>query len=161
MGYLRHNNRKDRTNKLTKLSRELPTFLDRMDKNESMRLIRLWRGWDDLMGEMADMARPLGHRGTKLILAAEDPIVVQEASYLAPLILETVNNYLGEEVFDKVLFELINGRVPLGGQPAQRDPKPSAIYKKPSALGTLKDDIDPDSPVGKCYRAYLKIFEED
>ncbi len=161
MGYRRHYNKKGRANRLTRLSRELPRMLERMDTNGSLQLVRLWRAWDDLMGDMADMARPLGHRGKKLILAAEDPIVVQEASYLAPLILETVNNYFGEEVFDKVLFELLNGRVPLGRQRAAARPVQPLKYKKPSALGALNDKLDPDSAIGRCYRAYQKIFEEE
>jgi len=33
--------------------------------------------------------------------------------------------------------------------------------KKPGVLGTLDSKIDPDSAVGKCYRAYQKIFEEE
>lgn len=161
MGYLRHYNRKDRRNRLTRLNRELPKLLRRIDTDNSLRLVRLWKAWDELMGEMADMARPLGHRGRKLILAAEDPIVVQEATFLAPLILETVNTFFGEEVFDKVLFELLNGRVPLGGQSTETRPEPLMKYKKPSALGALNDTLDPDSAIGKCYRAYQKIFEEE
>ncbi|WP_147820376.1 DUF721 domain-containing protein [Salidesulfovibrio onnuriiensis] len=161
MGYRRHYNKKGRANRLSRLGRVLPGMLEKLDTDNNLKLVRLWRAWDGLMGDMADMARPLGHRGRKLILAAEDPIVVQEASYLAPLILETVNNFFGEEVFDKVLFELLNGRVPLGRQRATARREPPLKYKKPSALGALNDTLDPDSAIGRCYRAYQKIFEEE
>lgn len=123
--------------------------------------MRLWRAWDEIMGEMAAMARPLGHRGRKLILAAEDPMVMQEAQFLGPMILHRINEFLGQEVFDKVVFELLNGRIPLD---EQKSPKPvtgSPKPQKPKDLGKISDKLDPDSPVGKCYRAYQRVFSDE
>ncbi len=109
------------------------------------------------MGEMAPLARPLGHRGTKLILAAEDPMIMQEAQFLAPMILEKVNGYFQQEVFDKVVFELLNGRVPLDGEIRPETPEPPRKLKKPEKLGGLEKELDPDSllegaigPTGEC-----------
>lgn len=144
-----------------RIGSQLMPLLEKFDTGDNMRMVRLWRAWDELMGDMADMARPLGHRGNKLILAAHDPVVVQEAHYLAPLILEIVNRFFGEEVFDKVLFELLNGRVPLGRHKTAKKPLAPMKRKKPGVLGTLNSTIDPDSAVGKCYRAYQQIFEEE
>jgi hypothetical protein len=124
-------------------------------------MVKLWRAWDDLMGEMAPLARPLGHRGSKLILAAEDPMIMQEAQFLAPMILDKINSFLGEEVFDKVVFELLNGRVPLDGKIPTEQPAPKRKLKKPKSLGKLNKELDPDSPVGKCYRAYQRMFTEE
>jgi len=136
----------------------LPRFLNKLDTTGGYALVKLWRAWDELMGEMASMARPLGHRGTKLILAAEDPMIMQEAQFLAPMILEKINVFLGEEVFDKVVFELLNGRVPLDGEIRPEAPEPPRKLKKPKKLGNL--NLDPDTPIGKCYRAYRRMFEE-
>ena len=156
--YLRHHSRAGRTGRTVSLSRSLPSFLDGLDTKGSRDLIRLWRSWDDLMGEMGSLARPLGHRGKKLILAAEDPMVMQEAQFLAPLILETVHGFLGQEVFDKVVFELLNGRTPLDGAIRPEAPEPPRKLKKPEELGKL--ELDPDSPLGKCYRAYKRMFKK-
>ncbi|NDV20211.1 DUF721 domain-containing protein [Pseudodesulfovibrio sp. JC047] len=143
-----------------KTSDLMPRFLDKLDTTGGAALVRLWRSWDDLMGEMAAMARPLGHRGTRIVLAAQDPIVMQEAQYLAPMMLQKINEYLGEEVFDKVVFELLNGRVPLDEVIRPEAPEPPRKLKRPKNLGHVDDQLDPDSPVGKCYRAYRRMFDD-
>lgn len=158
--YLRHHSRRGRTNRVVRVGGALPTMLGKLDTTGGLRLVRLWKAWDELLGEMAPMARPLGHRGSTLVLAAEDPMVMQEAQFLAPLILSKITDFFGEEVFDKVVFELLNGRVPLDGAIRPEAPKPPRKLKKPEQLGSLEDELDPDSPLGRCYRAYRKMFDE-
>ena len=153
--------RAGRTFKVLQINSALPKFLNKLDTTGGYALVRLWRAWDELMGEMAPMARPLGHRATKLILAAEDPMIMQEAQFLAPMILDKINAFLGEEVFDKVAFELLNGRVPLDGEFSQEQTTPKRKPKKPKKLGSLNKKLDPDSPVGRCYRAYQRMFTEE
>ena len=155
--YLRHHSRRGRTNRIVGLQSALPRFLDKLDTTGGMALVKLWRAWDDLMGEMAPLARPLGHRKGTLILAAQDPMIMQEAQFLAPMILGKINDFYGEEVFDKVTFELLNGRVPLDGAIRPEAPEPPRKLKKPKQLGDL--DVDPDTPFGRCYRAYQRMFE--
>ena len=160
ISYRRTYNKPGRANKTKRVGRALAGYLDKLDTTGGFALVKLWRAWDDLMGEMAWMARPLGHRGSKIILAAGDPIVMQEAQYLAPLLLETINGFLGEEVFDKVAFELLNGRTPLDGGVRPEAVEPPRKLKKPKKLGELNEEMDPESPVGRCYRAYQRMFEE-
>jgi len=145
---------------MVRLDRALPVFMDKLDTTGGMVLVQLWRAWDELMGEMAPLARPLGHRGSKLILAAEDPMVMQEAQFLAPLILTKINDFFGEEFFDKVVFELLNGRVPLDGKIRPEAPEPPRKLKKPKNLGNLNEELAPDSPLGRCYRAYRRMFDD-
>jgi len=158
--YRRAYDKPGRANKTRRVGSTLPKFLDRLDTTGGYALVKLWRAWDDIMGEMARFARPLGHRRSTVILAADDPIVMQEAQYLAPLLLEKINGFLGEEVFDKVVFELLNGRVPLDGAIRPEAPGPSRKLKKPKNLGDLNEELDPDSPVGRCYRAYQRMFDD-
>lgn len=87
-------------------------------------------------------------------------MVMQEAQFLAPMILEIVNGFLGQEVFDKVVFELLNGRVPLDGEFSVEAPPLPKEPTKPKKLGGLNKDLDPESPLGRCYRAYQRMFEE-
>lgn len=159
--YYRPYNRRGRKGRTQRVGSALTPLLNKLDTTGGLALVRLWRSWDDLMGEMAPLARPLGHRGMRLILAAEDPMVMQEAQFLAPLILEKINGFLGEEVFDKVVFELLNGRVPLDREAPSEPPEPKRVLKKPKTLGTLNKELDPDSPVGKCYRAYQRMFTDE
>lgn len=158
--YYRTHNKPGRSNRARRVGNALPGYLDKLDTTGGYALVKLWRAWDDIMGEMAEVARPLGHRGSKIILAAGDPIVMQEAQYLAPLLLEAINDFLGEEVFDKVGFELLNGRIPLDGAIRPEAVEPPRKLKKPKDLGKLNEELDPDSPVGKCYRAYQRMFDE-
>ena len=92
-------------------------FLHKLDTEGNLELLRLWKNWKIILpAEIANMVRPLGKRGSKLILCTEDPAVSMNAQFMGPLILKKVNAFLGEEVFDKVGFELLNGRVPLDEQ---------------------------------------------
>ena len=159
--YFRAYNKPGRANKTKKVGNALPRFLDKLDTTGGFSLVRLWRAWDDIMGDMAQFARPLGHRRSTIILAADDPIVMQEAQYLAPMLLKNINDFLGEEVFDKIVFELLNGRVPLDGAIRPEAPEPPRKLKKPKRLGDLNEELDPDSPVGRCYRAYQRVFDDE
>ncbi len=158
--YLRHHSRRGRNNRTVRIGRAMSSYFEKLDTTGSVMLVQLWKVWGDLMGEMAPLARPLGHRGTKLILAAEDPMIMQEAQFLAPMILEKVNGYFQQEVFDKVVFELLNGRVPLDGEIRPETPEPPRKLKKPEKLGGLEKELDPDSPIGRCYRAYRRMFDK-
>ncbi len=157
----RRQNMQSRWKRPAPSSELLSGLLRGLDTKGSLRLVRLWKNWERILGpETSRMARPLGHRNKTLILAAEDPIVVQEASFLSPLILEKINEFFGEEVFDKVLFELLSGRVPLDGQEKPVKAGPPKAPEKPGKLGSLLHDISEDSAIGRCYRAYVRMFAE-
>lgn len=136
-------------------------FLEHMDSKGSRRLVRLWRNWGTVLPpEIAKLARPLGHRGTTLLLTSDDPVVTQELSYFSDEILSRVNGFLGQEVFDKVRFELLEGRVPLDGKPERAKAPTGPLREKPSNLGAILEEMDQDTPLGKCYRAYLGLFRK-
>ncbi len=123
------------------------------------RLTRLWQAWPELVGpDLAVMARPLGHRRRSLILGGDDPIVLQELSFFAPQFLDKANAFLGEEFFDKVLFELIHGRASLDGERASSGPTPRPKLKKIHNLGNLDYISETDSAIGRCYRAYVRLM---
>lgn len=152
---------KNRKRKTRDMRNAMPEMLKELDSDGSLRLVRVWRQWDEMLGEFASMVRPLGHRGKTLILYAEDPMIAAEAAYFSQIITDRINSHFGEEIFDKVRFELLNGRVPLGKPSATARREEPLRYKKPKVLGTLNDQIDPESPVGRCYRAYQKIFDDE
>lgn len=141
-------------------------LLSRYDKKGGLGLVRLWKSWEDVVGpEVAELARPLGHKEGTLVLCAQDSIAAQQLSYYVPELLERVNAFFGKEVFDKVRFELLDGRVPLGLQSAEAPPRQVLRPQKPSNLGGLIGTIDPESAVGRTYMAYVRHFsgrqEED
>lgn len=148
-----------RQRKTRPLNEALGDFVNTVDGDRKLMVPRLWKAWPELMGELAEFAKPLGHRKRTLILASDDSVAAQELSYFAPEILERINSFFGEEVFDKVLFELLNGRVPLDGYELQRTQFKDAKIKKPGKLGGLKDKFDPESAVGRCYLKYVRLFE--
>lgn len=146
-------------------ARVLESVLKRLGGDETYRLMRLWRSWSRVLGEeIAAMARPLGHRGSTLVLGADDPVVRQELSYFQPQILERVNGFLGQDFFDKVVFELLSGRIPLD-EIKRREPvgpkaaAPRAAPEPPGELGRLEHlKNDEESVVAMCYRAYCRRF---
>lgn len=125
-------------------------------------LEQLWKNWGMVMGqEISLLARPLGHREGILLVGGEDNPVLQELSYYAPEMLDRANAFMGEEFFHKVELYLLEGRVPLDEKLIRARPVPREVPRRPEHLGTLTDSLDPHSPVGRCYRAYLHMFEEN
>ncbi len=143
-------------------------LLSRYDKKGGLRLVRLWREWENVVGpDVAELARPLGHKDGTLLLNADDPVAAQQLSYYIPEILERVNAFFGELVFDKVRFELLDGKVPLGRHDSPGDfegsrgeePRPrKGPPPLPGPLGGLVGKVDPESAVGHCYLAYVRRF---
>ncbi|MBT8764460.1 DUF721 domain-containing protein [Desulfohalobiaceae bacterium Ax17] len=125
----------------------------------NFRLAQLWNNWSEVVGsKLADLIRPLGHKQHTLILGADDSIVIQEMNFFAPQILERVNDFLDQPFFDKIRFELIKGRTPLDQQ-LVITPVRQRSLKKPQNLGKLLDKLPKDSPVYKCYKKYISMFE--
>lgn len=123
------------------------------------RLSRLWKAWPELVGpQLAEMARPLGHRRRSLILGGEDPIVLQELSFFAQEFLDKANAFLGEDFFDKVLFELIHGRASLDGERVSAGAPPRPKLTKIQNLGKLDYISESESALGRCYRAYVRLM---
>ncbi len=123
------------------------------------RLVRLWRSWTEVLGEeTARLVRPLGHRHTTLLLGAEDPAALQEATYYVPEILDRVNAFLKETCFDGVQLNLLMNRIPLDVVPVDI-PSPRLTLSAPETLGAASQHIPPDSPAGRAYRAYVALFK--
>ncbi|MDO9633308.1 MAG: DUF721 domain-containing protein [Humidesulfovibrio sp.] len=136
--------------------------LSRYDRKGGLKLVRLWLEWETVVGpEVAELARPLGHKDGTLLLYTEDAIAAQQLTYFTPEILLRVNDFLEQEVFDKVRFELLNGRVPLGENRRERPMSSSLRVQRPPILGGLAGKLDPESAVGRCYMAYVKRFTQD
>lgn len=143
----------------------LLSFLSRYDKKGGLRLVQLWKEWPQIVGpDVAELAHPVGHKEGALLLAAEDSVAAQQLSYYAPELLERVNAFFGEEVFDKVRFELLDGRAPLDGNqagqaPSVPEPRRAAAFTPPH-VGGLMDRADPETAAGRCYLAYVRRFKE-
>ncbi|MFP4317010.1 MAG: DUF721 domain-containing protein [Desulfovibrionales bacterium] len=138
----------------------LEGFLARKGAENGFALARLWKVWPEVVGpEVAELAKPIGHRKGRLILGAEDSIVLQEITYFGPQILERVNGFLGRKFFDKVSVELIRGRSPLDSIDVSPRFEPLPV-PKPEHLGALIGAMDEDSPVARCYRAYVRMMQE-
>ncbi|MBU1247577.1 MAG: DUF721 domain-containing protein [Proteobacteria bacterium] len=137
-------------------------LLEALDHKGTLKFVRLWENWAEVVGaEVAGLARPLARRGRTLVLLSEDPMTSQHLSFLVPEILGRINSFLGESLFDDVRFELSDGRPPLN-RPSQQTTTPAPRrQKRPKNLGQAADKFDPDSPLGRAYRAYLAMHEDD
>ncbi|WP_461209614.1 DciA family protein [Desulfocurvus sp. DL9XJH121] len=145
---------------MKRFSSAIGEFLSKRDeKGTQYHLSRLWRNWAEAVGpQIADVARPMGHRGTTLLIGVEDQMLMQEMVYYSPALMEQANAYLGMNFFDKVHVDLIGNHVSLDSLPGQAPGAWSPEPERPTRLGGLLERLDPDSPIGRCYRAYVGFF---
>ncbi|MFQ8735075.1 MAG: hypothetical protein ACLSAH_02505 [Bilophila wadsworthia] len=77
---------------------------------------------------------------------------------MTPEILERVNAFMDAPVFDRVELRLVMGDRPLDQMP---DIQPSTRVRpappRPRQLGAHLEEMNPDSPVARCYAAYLRM----
>ena len=144
--------------------RRLAESIDRFvaDKEAAGRraFVEVCRRWESIVGpETATLVRPLGHRRRDLLLGADDPVAMQEMVFAAPEILSLVNAALGQEVFDRVRFDLLGERVSLDAQRAVPPRFSSPATRRPEHLGGLLGELDPTTPVGRCYAKYVAYFD--
>lgn len=149
-------NRKERRKRILSAGDAASRLLTRLGVGEELKYLRLWRHWGEVLGGLAEEARPVDRRGGTLVLGVRDPIAAQELSYFQPQILERVNAFMGEECFDKVLFELLRGRVPFDVERPREEPPPPPKPRRPERLGGLKELAEADTPAGRAYRAYIR-----
>ncbi len=121
-------------------------------------LDQLWRNWDMVMGAyLAPLALPLGQREEILLIGAEDHYLLHELAYSTPEMLERANAFMGAERFHKVELQLLLGKTPLNRIRSTPYPPPPPP-PRPERLGGLLGILDPASPVGRCYAAYVALF---
>lgn len=124
---------------------------------EQAKLSRLWRSWDAVLGpDLAPLARPLGHHDDRLLIGAEDAVLLQELYYMGPEIVRRVNEFLQEDFFTAVKVSLMLDHQDLdapspvlersAGRPQEEVPVPSG-----ASLGLM----DPESAVARCYARFL------
>ncbi|GAB6058452.1 DciA family protein [Desulfonatronum parangueonense] len=141
------------------------------DCRRRLRLARLWSSWSEIVGDhVAELAKPLGHNKTTLLLGVDDPMAMQEMHFQTPAILAAVNAALGEKYFDKVRLDLLNGRSPLdaieqmlvrGREAGSRTPR-QVLESAALDAGELGHDAGRFSTVPaleRCYRAYVRLVE--
>ena len=119
---------------------------------------QLWKNWNVVMGPLAELAHPLGHRNNILLIGGDDPCAMQELSYATPELLERANAFMNEEFFLRVELHLLMGQTSLRRVDITDVPPPPPP-QRPPRLGSLR--ISPDSPVAACYQAYLRCFNKD
>ena len=147
-----------RTNGMFSLGGKLGSVLSALGNGEKLMQVRLWQNWEMVMGpDIAPLAWPLGARNDILIVGGEDNLALQELSFMTPEILERVNAFMDAPVFDRVELRLVMGDRPLDQMP---DIQPSTRVRpappRPRQLGAHLEEMNPDSPVARCYAAYLR-----
>ena len=120
-----------RTNGMFSLGGKLGSVLSALGNGEKLMQVRLWQNWE---------------------------MVIQELSFMTPEILERVNAFMDAPVFDRVELRLVMGDRPLDQMP---DIQPSTRVRpappRPRQLGAHLEEMNPDSPVARCYAAYLRM----
>lgn len=145
---------------LHRLSELLEGFASGQETRARHHFVEVCRRWEDIVGpETAALVRPLGQRRRELLLGTDDPVAMQEMVFAAPEIVSLVNGALGQDVFDKVRFDLIGDRVSLDALRAEAPRFHTPPVLRPANLGGLLGQLDTDSPVARCYAKYVAYFE--
>jgi len=147
---------------MKKASEIIPDIIDKKGGREKFALIRLWKNWEKVLGkELAQLARPIGTKEKTVIIGVEDSILMQELTFYAPDILKKINQFLGNELFDKITFKLLEEKTPLDSIVLEKKEKQGKHkIKIPEIVGYLKHTIPPQSPVYKAYIKYVECIEE-
>lgn len=139
----------------------------------SLRLVAVWTAWDTIVApDLAQLAKPLGHRDSTLFLGVEDAIAMQEVSFQTLDILHAVNTALGELYFDKIRLDLLRGRTSLDAvaklvsvnrEKARRPqhPEANALSRNPRQIGALPSGFSRIPAVERCYQAYVRSLKMD
>ena len=86
-------------------------------------------------------------------------MAAQEISMQTGEILERVNAFMDGKVFVRVQVQQRLGRAGLNERrPPKKKRFPPPRLDRPQKLGSLLDSLPQDSPVGRCYRAYIDYF---
>ena len=124
---------------------------------EQMRLVHLWECWPYVLGDdLASVALPLGHRHSTLLIGCEDTMLLQEIRFQQDEILDRVNAFMAGPFFTDMKVSLLLGKRVLQGQAARpSDNRKTAIAPVvPEATGRYLGDMDPASPVARCYALF-------
>ena len=149
-----------RTRVMQPVGQGLSALLDSLGAGSPVaRLAQLWKRWDQVMGpELAELAFPLGHRRSTLIVGGSDNMALQELSFQTEEILERANAFMGEPFFERVELQLGLGRTSPGLsvriQPSSRR---RLEPEKPAGLTGSFRDFDPNSAAGRAYLACLRL----
>ena len=148
--------------RLCDIGEALSIFFEQNSSEEQRALNGLWQNWGKILGDLADLGVPLGHKDTTLIIGADDNMAMQELSMQSLDILERVNDFLKKDFFSKVTVVLMQGRKDLTHKRPSREIEPlkPPLPKRPLRLGGLQGRLNPESPVAACYEAYLRMFEK-
>jgi len=145
---------------LRRLSESIDRFVSAQEASSRRNFVEACRRWKEIVGpETAELVRPLGHRRRELLLGADDPVAMQEMVFAAPRIISQINAVLGHDAFDRVRFDLLGNRTSLDAARAEPPRFATPPVRRPEQLGDLAGQLDPASPVGRCYAKYVAYFE--
>lgn len=151
-----------KSTRIRQIGEHIQALIKKKDPDGSLRQIaRVYSSWPEIVGEhIAELAHPLRHRQTILVLGVEDSVLMQELGYYSPAIIEQVNTFLGMHCFDKVQLELLCTPVSQKKPVAVRSRRQQKTLDRPKNLGMLQEKFAVDSPVGQAYAAYVRLFEK-
>jgi len=156
------NKRKIRSMQTSSLDELIPAWLQSKGLSpKNAQIIQLWRNWPMVMGRfLSPVAKPLGCRGKTLIVGAEDNLILQDLNMCSKEILERTNAFMGEDCFERVEFRLCLNKTPLNlvKIPELENLPPPNLPPRPDKAGFF---LDPNSPIGLCHQAYLRLFNQD
>ncbi|MBO4295705.1 MAG: DUF721 domain-containing protein [Desulfovibrio sp.] len=143
----------------------LARLLDALAGGDAMRreFCELWRNWKLVMGDdIALLAVPLGHRDRRLLVGAEDGMAMTELGFLREEMVARANAFFEKPWLEECQIMALQGRKGLDRPPeADEEPAPPAPRPAERPTGRWLAEMDPDSPVARCYRSFAGLDGRD
>jgi hypothetical protein len=143
----------------------LARLLDALAGGDAMHreFCELWRNWKLVMGsDIALLAVPLGHRDRRLLVGAEDGMAMTELGFLREEMVARANAFFEKPWFEECQIMALQGRKGLDRPPeADEGVPPPAPRPVERPTGRWLAEMDPDSPVARCYRAFARRDGQD
>lgn len=143
------------------ISEALDNFFTERGLSKDLQIAKLWIHWSEVVGsELAKLARPLGRTSNKqsLLLGVEDNMVMQELVYYSPQLLEQIDQFLGWQPFDNVVFKLIDNISSLDEVQIWNSYQTPILYRSSERVGKYLEEFPEGSSISKSYQAYVEAF---
>ena len=136
-------------------------FKERL-KKRSLSVERADSGLLVMGGDIALLAVPLGHRDKRLLVGAEDGMAMTELGFLREEIVARANAFFEKPWLEECQIMALQGRKGLDRPPeADEEPAPPAPRPAERPTGRWLAEMDPDSPVARCYRSFAGLDGQD
>jgi predicted nucleic acid-binding Zn ribbon protein len=90
-----------------KIGSVIESSIKRWGLDKGLKKEKILSAWDEIVGEpIASVSRPSYIKGKKLFVCVSDSMWLQELKFLEGMILDKLNQYVGERLIEGIYFKI-------------------------------------------------------